>query len=420
MLPNHKLDVANAIACHQSLLENRLVTLTLLIDIDDTLLGNKMENFIPAYIQLLGQHLRPYADPEKVGQVLTTATGQMFYNDQPDRTLKETFDTYFYAPLVITEDQVRGEIDHFYDEIFPEIQSVTEFRPSAAKLMDQAVKRGWKIAIATNPFFPLKAILHRLSWAGVPAEKYPYMVVPSYETFHFGKPNPAFLAELLGRIGWPLGPLVMIGNDPENDIRAAQLIGLATFWVSNGLSYPNDMQEPCASGSLDDFLYWIDKEPEGNLLPDYSSKSAIIAIMQGVPPALLSMTNNLTEEVWKQRPSTKDWSLTEIACHLRDVEKEINQPRLTKITREKRPFVPGVDSDIWANERDYQSQDGAAALQSFVETRKQTLEILTDLSEDDWKKPAQHAIFGPTNLTEIANIMAGHDRLHIRQAYCTL
>jgi hypothetical protein len=47
----------------------------------------------------------------------------------------------------------------------------------------------------------------------------------------------------------------------------------------------------------------------------------------------------------------------------------------------------------------------------------ETLGILASLNPDDWERPAQHAIFGPTDFLEIASFIAEHDRLHIRQAY---
>ena len=132
------------------------------------------------------------------------------------------------------------------------------------------------------------------------------------------------------------------------------------------------------------------------------------------------MTANLSVEAWKQRPQDDDWSLTEIACHMRDVEREINLPRLQKIMQEDTPFIPGVDSDVWAAERKYQTQDGITALQDFVGVRMETLDLLASLSPEDWQRPVQHAIFGPTDLREIASFMAGHDRLHIRQTHALL
>lgn len=396
------------------------MTLTLLIDLDDTLLSNSMDTFIPAYLGALGMHLAPYADTRQIAPIMMSATENMFRNNRPDRTLKEAFDPDFYAVLGITENQVREPINHFYREIFPTLSSITEPRPEAEQLIKTANQRGWQVAIATNPLFPLAAILHRLAWAGIPVEKYPFAIVPSYETFHYAKPNPAYFAELLGRFGWPRGPMVMIGNDPAHDIQAAQSMGFPTFWISNGLPYPDDLPAPNASGSLEDIVPWLDAASENQLTPDYSSSTAIRATMSGIPAALLALTHDLSFETWNYRPENDEWSLTEIVCHLRDVEQEINLPRLKKITTEENPFIPGIDSDVWAEERNYRVQDGSAALRDFVSTRMETLDLLANLPPDGWQRPAQHAIFGPTDFREIASFLAGHDRLHIRQAHALI
>lgn len=393
------------------------MTLTLLIDLDDTLLSNDMDTFIPAYLQALSRHLAPHIDTQQLAPVMMTATGNMFQNNRPDRTLKAAFDPDFYPVLGITEEEVRQPIDDFYANIFPNLSNITQSRPEAVKVMDDAFQRGWKIAIATNPLFPLAAILHRLDWAGLSAKKYPYSIVPSYESFHFAKPNPAYFAELLGRFGWPRGATIMVGNDADHDIRGAQSIGIPTFWISNGSDYPEDFPIPSASGNLEDLIPWLENTPEDQLQPDYTQPSAITAIMTGIPAALIGLTRELPDQAWLQRPNDEEWSLTEITCHLRDVEREVNLPRLRTIIENQTPFIPGVDSDAWAKERDYQSQDGFAALDDFVSLRMQTLNLLTHLSPEDWQRTAQHAIFGPTDLREIASIIASHDRLHIRQVY---
>jgi FMN phosphatase YigB (HAD superfamily) len=417
---NPKLAVANVTNYPLFSLESHLVTLTLLIDLDDTLLSNDMDTFIPAYLSALGNHLESHIDTRQLAPVMINATKNMFQNTRLDRTLKESFDPDFYPKFGITENQVSDTIERFYADVFPTLQCTTKIRPEAVKLIDEAFERGWEIAIATNPLFPLAAILHRLDWAGLPPEKYPFAIIPSYETFHFAKPNPAFFAELLGWFGWPRRPVVMVGNDPDHDIRGANLMGIATFWISNGLPYPQDFPAPSASGVLEDIIPWLDSTSEDQLQPDYGSPEAIEATLRGIPSALLGITSNLLTDAWIQRPENDEWCLTEITCHLRDVEREVNLPRLEKIIREDTPFIPGIDTDAWAEERDYRSQDGVEALRDFVVTRQETLALMTNLSDPDWKSPAQHAIFGPTDLREIASIIAGHDRLHIRQAHAML
>lgn len=118
---------------------------------------------------------------------------------------------------------------------------------------------------------------------------------------------------------------------------------------------------------------------------------------------------------WWWRPVADEWSLTEVVCHLRDVESEVHQPRIDAMLNDHEPFLPGVESDTWADERGYQQQDGAAAAEAFVRAREATLAMLSDLPDDAWERRGQHTFFGPTSLHELVNLAVQHDRLHEQQ-----
>jgi hypothetical protein len=118
---------------------------------------------------------------------------------------------------------------------------------------------------------------------------------------------------------------------------------------------------------------------------------------------------------WLRRPAPDEWSLTEIACHLRDVEYEVHQPRLYAILTEDEAFLPGVDADQWAEERHYRRQDGRAALADFLAARDETIALLFPLPAPAWERQGQHTFFGPTSLREIAYLAVQHDRLHKQQ-----
>ena len=414
------LAVDNAIRYRPSLLEKPL-TLTLLIDLDDTLLGNSMETFIPAYLSALGERLADHSPPEKTAQTLMIATRQMFDNNCPAQTLEAAFDPHFYPTLGIEKPEIKGDLEHFYGEIFPTLEHLTQPIPEAVEFIEQAIQRGYRIGIATNPLFPRAAILHRLEWAGLSPKKYSFDLIPAYEDFHFAKPNPAFFAEFLGRMGWPEGPVLMIGNDLDHDVRGAQGMGIPVFWISDGsVGLSQGILPPNKQGSISDILPWIDSIPNDELVPEYSSRNAIAATLRGCAAALNSMANAFPIQLWNECPEPEEWCLTAIFCHLRDVEREVNLPRLQAIKTQENPFIIGIDTDAWADERNYKDQNGYAAQQDFIKTRSQTLKLLDQLSDDEWQRPAQHAIFGPTNMQEIVSIIAGHDRLHTCQVYETI
>jgi len=255
------------------------MTLTLLVDLDDTLLGNNMETFIPAYLNALGSYLAEIVPPEAMVHSMMGATQCMFTNNRPDRTLKNSFDPCFYPKLGLIETEVRGFFEQFYEGVFPTLEQKTQFRPQAVDFIDTAYSRGYQIGIATNPVFPLTAIIQRLEWAGLSPEKYPFLLIPSYETFHFTKPNPAYFAEFLTQIGWPDGPIIMVGNDPDHDVSGSQGIGIPVYWVSEGDSqFPVDQPVPNGSGYLKDFYSWLESHTMDAMSPDYTSKSAMTNI----------------------------------------------------------------------------------------------------------------------------------------------
>lgn len=397
------------------------MTLTLLVDLDDTLLGNEMSTFLPAYLHALGEHLSSYAEPERLISTLLSATQQMIENPQPDRSLKESFDAIFYGSLGISINEMQEALDVFYAEIFPRLQSYTVFRPQAVDFVEQALDLGYEIVIATNPLFPRTAILQRLAWAGLSLEKYPLSLVTSVEDFHFAKPNPAFFAEILAHLGWPDRPTVMVGDDLYNDITPARQLGIPAFWITlDGSQSSNGPFGPTSAGALENVLPWLHATPFEELLPDFETSLAQLATLRATPAALGSLAETLPDAILTECPQASEWCLTEIICHLRDVDNEVNLPRIRSVIYEANPFLPGMDTDPWAEERQYICQNGRDALVEFTKVRIEVLSLLDDLTPGDWQRLARHAILGPTSLQELVNIIATHDRLHLRQIHQTL
>jgi FMN phosphatase YigB (HAD superfamily) len=394
------------------------MTLTLLLDLDDTLLGNSMDVFIPAYLQALAKHMTALHVGDGFIQILLNATRRMTENDRPDRTLKETFDRNFYPALGLDYEQTHAFIEIFYRETFPKLKAMTDFRPEAVNLVETALRRGYRVVIATNPLFPLVAVQKRVAWAGLEPYQEAVSLVTSYETFHYTKPRTAFYAEILARLGWPEGPVVMVGNDVQDDIAPAQTLGLATFLVGEGLSPSGDNRH--GAGSLKDVLPWLDATPEEALLPSFGQADALKGMLRSTPACLDTVSRDLPAQAWRARPAPAEWALNEICCHLRDVDAEVYLPRLQQILTEERPFIRAVDTDSWAAQRDYHRQDGPQALRDFIAGRVGILAWLDRLEEQFWMRPARHTLFGPTNFLETVGFMGAHDRLHVQQVLNTL
>jgi phosphoglycolate phosphatase-like HAD superfamily hydrolase len=320
----------------------------------------------------------------------------------------------------LIREEVQGTIDTFYIEDFPKLRGLTQFWPEAVRVVETIIKKGNQAAVATNPLFPRTAILQRLNWAGLPAERVHFALIPSYETFHFAKPNPEFYAELLAQLGWPRIPIVMVGNDTELDIHAAGQLGLPVFWISNnGASKWNEQEEMPPNGKLADLIPWLDESAPGLLQTNFTTPNALLAVLRSTPAALDTLCHQVDINL-ESKPAKGEWSTGEVLCHLRDVDQEVNLPRLEKVINEQNPFIIGQDTDPWAEIRQYCKQDGLQALADFIKVRLEVLKILENLPAEGWDRRARHAIFGPTHLRELVNIIAGHDILHVQQIYKVL
>jgi hypothetical protein len=156
------------------------------------------------------------------------------------------------------------------------------------------------------------------------------------------------------------------------------------------------------------------------LEPSYRSRAAIMAILLSTPAVLQSLTRALTEEQWHHEPTSEDWAINEILCHLRDTEVEIHQLQLDLMLEKTDAFMPRPDTGVWASEREYLHEDGARALKDFAAVRLANLEKLRTLDDEIWSRRARHAIFGPTDFLEVVGFMADHDQMHVQQTWKTL
>lgn len=390
--------------------------LTLLLDLDDTLLDTNLDAFIPAYFQALAGHLSVLVPPEVMLAALVAGTRDMMASEDPAHTLREVFDRRFFPGLGVDRSRVQPLIDDFYDNVFPSLGALTSPRPEAAELVSWAFQKGFRVAVATDPFFPLKATQHRLRFAGLEPESFQFELISSYETFHFTKTHTAYYAEVLGRLGWPDGPVLMVGNDAGRDLLPAQNLGLATFWIDPPSS-DNPEINPTARGSLRDLKAWLEQVDLKSLEPRFKTPESILALSIAAPASIASLIGELPHAKWNTPPSPDEWSLVEILCHLRDSEQEINRPRLERMMRETEPFIAGQSIAERSRERGYIHQDGNAAFCDYLSARLETLTILKSLTDKDWNRKARHSIFGPTTLLEMVGFMTTHDRLHIQQIW---
>ncbi|MCB8982133.1 MAG: HAD family hydrolase [Ardenticatenaceae bacterium] len=203
-----------------------------LFDLDDTLLGNDMDRFLPGYFGLLGQYAEKYLPRDQFLQELMISTEAMIRDVDPALSNRDVFWQTFTERTGLDSNELEAFFEQFYRTQFHQLRDRTEKRPFAAELVQFCLDHNLKVVVATNPLFPLIAIEARLDWGGLPVDQYNFALVTAYENMHAAKPQPAYYSEILQKIGCAPEEALMVGNDWENDILPAHSVGMQTYWLS--------------------------------------------------------------------------------------------------------------------------------------------------------------------------------------------
>jgi len=227
----------------------------LLLDLDDTLLGNPMATFIPAYFRALTDFVTEIQPPERLIEQLLIATRLMDGGDGAGPSNGEIFAEAFFAGLGVPREELEPVFERFYAKAFPKLRPLTALRPAAPKIVEWAKQQGLQVAIATNPVFPGTAIEQRMVWAGVGVDRFEYARVTSYENSHATKAQPAYYGEILDALGRRPEECLMVGDNWSWDMLNAAEIGISGFWIADPSTPPPSAGPmPAGQGSLDDFF----------------------------------------------------------------------------------------------------------------------------------------------------------------------
>lgn len=225
---------------------------TVMFDLDGTLLPMELENFTNTYFALLAQKAAPYGyDPNSLTAAVWKGTKAMIANDgsMPNDA---RFWQVFAGVLGERVLEMRSVFDSFYANEFHGARSAVWENPLAKKAVEGLRAQGRQVVLATNPLFPAVGVATRLSWLGLGLED--FALVTTYENSSYCKPNPAYFVQILEKLGRRGEECLMVGNDTEEDVLAAQKVGVEAYLVTDCLNGKDEGVEPAGRGSFGDFM----------------------------------------------------------------------------------------------------------------------------------------------------------------------
>ena len=148
---------------------------------------------------------------------------------------------------------------------------------------------------------------------------------------------------------------------------------------------------------------------------DEGEQRWVLKALREAGEELIDQFHGAGEKELRWRAQDDEWSLKEIAGHLRDNE-ELALEQMTLMASDEDPPLPARDVDALPLEADYRSADVRELLGAFARLRNQTHRLLWSLESEDWERCGRHPYRGEVTIAQIARELAEHDLGHLWQA----
>jgi hypothetical protein len=126
------------------------------------------------------------------------------------------------------------------------------------------------------------------------------------------------------------------------------------------------------------------------------------------------IASGLDRDLLDRAPVPREWSALQCLSHAADTEAQVFASRIRAIM-DGRPELPSYDPDAQATPVTAES-DPVAIAERLVALRRDSLALLTTITEADLDRGSRHMELGPVTLRELLNEWAAHDLMHIVQA----
>lgn len=228
---------------------------TILFDLDGTLLSMDTEEFIKKYFKALSVKLKDYFTSEEVFKYFWQSTQFMINDTNSNKTNEEAFFEDFFKHSKGKEEEISAILEDFYKNDFNKIQEVSQVSEEIVNSIKILKNKGYTLVVATNPLFPIAAILNRIEWAGLDQDDFAF--ITSFEIMHACKPQIHYYQEILKTINKKANECLMVGNDIAEDMVAKE-IGIETYLVTDNLIGDiNDNDNVDHQGSYKDFYKFV-------------------------------------------------------------------------------------------------------------------------------------------------------------------
>lgn len=109
-----------------------------------------------------------------------------------------------------------------------------------------------------------------------------------------------------------------------------------------------------------------------------------------------------------------EWSAAQVAAHMADAEL-VYSVRLRMVLTDENPMLVGYDQDAWADRFSMCDETVAGSVERFRLLRNANLRLLESLEAAEWERSGTHVEQGVVRVSDIVELLVGHDRTHLDQ-----
>ena len=197
----------------------------ILFDLDNTLILFDEAKFYEEYFRRIETRFADLMPADIFRKRLIRATLALLQNNG-EMINFEYFMNAFTEKSANRRDRLWKRFLNFYETEYDKIKVTIRLPDNLYETLNNIVRSGLKLVLASNPIFPLNVQMKRLAWAGL--DHFHFDLVTHIENMSFCKPRVEYYLEICRKINESPQACLMVGNDPINDMIAARG-GLKTY-----------------------------------------------------------------------------------------------------------------------------------------------------------------------------------------------
>jgi hypothetical protein len=180
------------------------------------------------------------------------------------------------------------------------------------------------------------------------------------------------------------------------------------------LEFSRSIRSWLSGGHLESHV--VDSPGGSRKAVDDQDRKQWLEVLRSTPSRLKALLEGVPRSVALWAPAPGKWSILEIVCHMRDMEREAYLARYERILAEDEPRLPDVDGDVYSLELDYRAEALVPALREWARLRRESLRLLSRVKGPGWDRAGVHETAGRLSMAGFLRRHAvGNDEAHLGQ-----